>query len=388
MIIKKIIAVLIFAVLFFGSSSVLAQTPTPTPSPSPSPTPSSSSRLEEIQKQINEVESKLNVLEGQEKTLSSQIAVIDNQIKLTTLRIDATKQQITDLTLDIDTADKKINNIENSLDDLTKVLVNRIQATYKIGSAPSFQVLLASNDVSDFMERANYLRIAQAHDRRLIYDTIQAKNDYEHQKDLFQDKKEQILALNTELESYTAQLGKDRGGKQELLTITQNDEAKFQQELARLKADAASISQALGNVGQKVGPVNKGDVIGGVGSSGCSTGPHLHFEVFTNAKVENGRVIGTRVDPKPYLENGAYEKPVPGYPGNVSAWYGIQYFLGTHTGIDMAQPFGTPIRTMESGEAYSTSAACSYSIPGGSPVGKGIIVDHKNGLVTLYWHLP
>lgn len=379
MIMKKIILIVLISILFvFGTSFTEAQSPTS------SPTPSSSSRLVELQKQIGEVEGKINDLQGQEKTLSSQIAVIDNQIKLTILKIDATKQQITDLTLDIDTADKKIGSIEKSLDNLTKVLVNRIQATYMVGSAPSFQVLMTSSDVSDFFERANYLRIAQAHDRRLIYDTVQAKNDYEHQKEIFEDKKLQIEALNKEFEAYTTQLGRDRGGKEELLEITQNDEDKFQQELARLKADAASISQALGNVGEKVGPVNKGDVIGGVGSSGCSTGPHLHFEVFTDAKVENGKVVGNRVDPKPYLENGAYEKPVPGYPGSVTTWYGVQYFLGVHTGIDIANPFGTPIRAMESGEAYATSATCSYN----GSLGKGIIVDHKNGLVTLYWHLP
>ncbi|EKD86395.1 MAG: hypothetical protein ACD_37C00309G0001, partial [uncultured bacterium] len=88
--------------------------------------------------------------------------------------------------------------------------------------------------------------------------------------------------------------------------------------------------------------------------------------------------------PKPYLENGAYQQPVPGYPGSVTTWYGEVYFLGTHTGIDIANPFNTPIRAMESGDAYATSAVCSYN----GSLGKGIIVDHKNGTVTLYWHLP
>ena len=163
-----------------------AQTETPTP------TPSTSSRLQEIQRQITEAEAKIAGLKSQEKTLSSQIAVVDNQIALTTLRINAVKQQISDLTLDIDTTTKKITSLETSIDELTKVLINRIKATYITGSASSFQILIASSNVSDFVERANYLRIAQAHDKRLIYDTVQAKNDYSNQKTIFEDKKKQV----------------------------------------------------------------------------------------------------------------------------------------------------------------------------------------------------
>ena len=143
---KKTIALLfiIFFSFFSEIGVIFAQDASPTPAPQ---------SVQDLQNKINDLQNKINDLQGQEQTLSSQISVMDNQISLTELKINATKQQITDLTLNIDTANKKISNIEQSINNLTKVLVNRIIATYEIGTAPSAQILLASSNVSDFVNR-------------------------------------------------------------------------------------------------------------------------------------------------------------------------------------------------------------------------------------------
>ena len=173
---------LVLLFLIFYSTVVFAETPTPTISITPTPTGSDSRQTSDLQKRISELEGKVSELRAQEQTLSSQIGTMDNQIKLTEYRIDATEQQITDLILDIDSATKRMKNLENSLHEVTKTLNNRIVATYRIGGAEPMQVLLSSNTIDDFVSRANYLRIVQAHDKKLLYDTQQAKNDYENQK--------------------------------------------------------------------------------------------------------------------------------------------------------------------------------------------------------------
>ena len=51
----------------------------------------------------------------------------------------------------------------------------------------------------------------------------------------------------------------------------------------------SQLEEAIVEKGQKV---NKGDIIGYVGSSGLSTAPHLHYEIMKGGKY---------VDPKDYL---------------------------------------------------------------------------------------
>ena len=240
---KFCLIIALLAFVFSSSARVFAQTVTPTP------TPDNSSSVTDLQNKINDLQQKISSLKGQEQTLSSQIAVYDSQINLTELQIQSTQQQINDLTLNIDTATKKITNIEGSLDNLTKVLISRIIATYEIGSSSEFQTLVASSDFSDFVKRANYLRLAQAHDKKLIYDTVQAKNDYANQKNIYQDQKQKAEDLSAQLTAYQSQLDSEKQLKADLLAQTQGSEASYQQILAQTQAQLAGFSSFVSSQG-------------------------------------------------------------------------------------------------------------------------------------------
>ena len=345
-------------------------------------------KYQEIQKKIAEVSAKISDLQKIERDLSEQITYINSQIKLTELRIEEAQVKIDQLEKEIGVLGFRIGYITDSVNRLEVLLKQRIVATYQQSFISNIELLLTSRDFSDLILRLQYVKQVQENDKKILADLQTTKATYSNQKEEREDKQAQIEEAKEKLDAANLLLAKQKKEKADFLAITRNDESRYQEELRKLQADAASISQALGNIGARVGTVSKGDVVASVGSSGCSTGPHLHFEVFTDAKVEGGRIIGNRVDPKPYLEDGKYERPVPNYPQNVTTWYGVTYFLGVHTGIDIADPFGTPIRAIDGGEAYFTQAPCNYKIAGGTSLGKGIAVDHKNGLVTLYWHIP
>ncbi len=349
---------------------------------------SAAERYQEIQRQIDETTVKIAQLQKTERDLSEQIAYYDSQIKLTELRIEEAEAKINQLEKEIGVLGFRIGYISDSVGRLEKLLKQRIVATYQQSFVSNLELLFTSSDFSDMILRLQYVRQVQENDKKLLTSLQETRSSYANQKDDREDKQTQIEAAKSKLDTSKVLLASQKKEKSDFLKVTKNDETRYQEELKRLQADAASITTALGNIGYKIGDVSKGQVIASVGSSGCSTGPHLHFEVFTNARVEEGRIIGNRVDPKSYLEDGRYERPVPNYPNNVTTWYGEVYFLGTHTGIDIANSFGTPIKAIEGGEAYFTSAPCSYRIAGGSALGKGIVVDHKNGTVTLYWHIP
>jgi len=354
--------------------------------------------LQDKQVEIQKLEAQLQGVRNQEKTLKSQLNLIDGQTKVTTLKIEETNLKIEKLKREISDLSTRIERISNSLDTLSEILLKRIVQTYKYSNATTtFDLIFSSHGFAELLERLKYIQVAQAYDKKKLYELQATKLAYNEQKQDKETRQTEAEKLNKDLEVYKAQLDQQKKDKDELLRITKNDEARYQGLISQLQAEINSIASAISNVGPVIGPVSKGQTIAAMGSTGCSTGPHLHFEVFENAKVEGGRIVGNRVNPHNFLDSGRLGPPLQGYPGStiITTEYGEVYrvfgFPSAHTGLDIApqsyEGVGRPILAAENGIAYSTQAACSFNISGGSSLGKGVIVDHQNGIVTLYWHI-
>jgi septal ring factor EnvC (AmiA/AmiB activator) len=144
-----------------------------------------------------------------------------------------------------------------------------------------------------------------------------------------------------------------------------------QQAAQQSRSNVAPIARGTG-VGARV---SRGTVVGHLGSTGFSTGPHVHLEVRRN---------DVPVDPNPYLRDGTIAYPVSDYA--ISQWFGHTSYSASgayngapHTGIDLAGPYGQPVYAPADGTVILNQYYGGY--------GNAWAMEMDNGLVVLLGHM-
>ncbi len=235
-----------------------------------------------------------------------------------------------------------------------------------------------------------------------------AKISYQTQKETKIIKQKEVALLKDRLVIQQKDLGSQQASKKELLTITANDEKKYQSLISQARAELEAIDAIIRGSGKEtqIGDVNSGDSIAKIiqGASCNSSGAHLHFIVSKSGSVQNPFNYLKSIDHEncsgsscgsgngdPFNPSGSWDWPISakvifsqGYGstwGVRNTWVGNIYSF--HNGIDINTQTSDSVRAVQSGTlyrgAYTGSNGCAL---------KYVRVDHKDSdLETFYLHI-
>lgn len=291
--------------------------------------------LNNVNKKINQTKSQLNEGKKKEKQLNNQIKQLESQI-------DATEKEIANLKGDISKTEQQIAvvqgnlaQVEQEMKEQNDELQKRLRAMYKNGDVGMVQILLGSEDITDFMSNMDMVQ--------KIFD-----NDVEILKAM-EEQHKKIDAQKKQLETLQAQLVADRqqeADKQASLQSSRGDVANLRSQVA---SDNAALEAALDELNDEanrwIAEIRKlqgnSDFVGGEFAWPSASSRRVTSE------------FGMRLHP-------------------------ILKVNKLHTGLDIGAASGTKVLAANTGTVIKAGWNNSY--------GNVVMIDHGGGIVTLYAH--
>ncbi|MDD4803475.1 MAG: peptidase M23, partial [Syntrophomonas sp.] len=214
--------------------------------------------LQEINQQMNQQQKNLNNAAKAEKSIMGQVQSIEKDVGKTQKEIRSLDDQVKYLQKSIVLTEEKIEQQQKDIEKQAELLSERLVFIYEQGDSTYLEVLLAANDITDFLSRFDLLNSIVEQDKDMISSLNSSKRDLDIKKsDLEVQKRELQVAIESQQGKKTM-LASQLSDKKMILTDVQKEKGKYAQaleELAQASREAeAMIRKLQGNTsGEQIG---------------------------------------------------------------------------------------------------------------------------------------
>lgn len=312
---------------------------------------------------IDEAQQKADALEQQKSTAEAEKNSLNTQLNTILGEMEDAQTKLADKQTEIEEAEEALVQAKVEENTQYQSMKKRIKYMYENGNSQVIELLMESENIGEFLNKAEYISQISEYDRDML-DEFQAvvkeveaeeaalQTEYEELEVLRDDllvKQSNLESLLSEKNLQISDLEKQIGDNAALLQdlIAQAEAERLKQEQAAAAAAAAAQQAAQQQAAQNSG--NSG--------GGSSYVPPVIDNVVSG--------------------NGQFTNPCPA--GYVSSTFGYRDFDSSfHKGLDLAAPEGTP--TYAAADGVVLIAGWSDS------AGNWIVIDHGNGFVGKYMH--
>jgi murein DD-endopeptidase MepM/ murein hydrolase activator NlpD len=311
-------------------------------------------RLAAIEAEIAKYEAELLEVGAEKKTLQSAINRLETERKKVNAEISKTEALISSTDLEINKLILEISRTEEDIKKTEAAIADIIRSQYQAGEQSLVEMLLQNERLSEFWSEIDTFDSIKNEMASKVATLDQLQKVLEERRVENESKRNELSSLKKQYSDQNTILVNTKAEQSQLLSATKNEEAEYQALLAAQEAARAQIERELREFESKLQFYLDPNTI-----------PPPGTQVF-NWPVDN--VIITQL-----FGGTEFAARNPGI-------YGRPY----HPGVDFGAPRGTPIKAPLAGTVRAVGN--TDAVPGCYSWGKWTLVDHANGLSTLYAH--
>lgn len=339
------------------------------------------SKIEKLQEQSAEAQKKINELEKDKKETQEYVDALDKKIMLKQDEINLLQEDSDELQAQIDTTESNIKKTEDEIeqtqaeidakqaefDETFNEYCQRLRAMYISGQASSLEVLLTCPDISSMLTRSQMIQSVSEQDSDALNTLMEKMSEIEAAKAELEAKRNQLNEDKAKLEEDKKQLQAEideiAAAKKELT----NEVAEANAIIKKLASSQSEYYELISDNKEEAEQTEKeiqAIIRANASKRSSSSSSASRSSASSSDNYTGGSGNGTFIYPT------SYHTVSGGYPNYRSGRY--------HGALDFPCPSGTPVWAGGSGTVITATHHYSY--------GNYVMIDHGNGLVTLYAH--
>ena len=307
-------------------------------------------RRQEIQSDIQNARQTLTDTRFEKNYVQVEISIMDDYLTLMAEELDIINEELERAAESLAQTEVELAQAEEIREAQQEAFKTRARFMYMNGKTGYLNIILRSADFADLMNRIEYVNRIMAFDRNII-------KKLEESEALVIEKLEEARLHTQETQLLSRQQAQKLGNmeealeeKGEALIRLLSEEDQFQSDLNALEAQDKEIEALI---------IEKQDEEDRIRAAA--------YRHINRGAPYTGGSMGWPLQ--------SYTRLTSHYGNRRSPFGGRTEF---HTGTDIAAPMGTNILAAESGVVISSSYRGGY--------GNTVIIDHGNGMSTLYAH--
>jgi len=206
-------------------------------------------KRQELQEQINQSNEQIEEIQNQITKNLEELNRLNEKINLYENDIKSLQKDLNKIEEEIKAVEQKLEIVKNNYESQKIALQNRILALYESGDILYLDVLLNSNNLSEFI--SNYFLIGEIarYDNNLLEDIDKQKVQIENTKEILKEKKDSLKELKSSTEKKTIALENAKTLRNDYINKltdqekeTQSKIDEYQAELNRTEAEILAIA--------------------------------------------------------------------------------------------------------------------------------------------------